>query len=143
MSDESLLAHARALRDDKVQRGVYPPELIDALDEPLDVRPDPDAAGGVTWPEAQRTATVAVEPPPRSTRPAIGPLLTALKRGVNRALHWYLPPVAEQVSRHNHAVVDVLAEHNRQIVELRRELELLRRRVAELESRIERGRPPR
>jgi polyhydroxyalkanoate synthesis regulator phasin len=66
--------------------------------------------------------------------------VTALKRAVERALRWYLPPVTEQVSRHNQAVLEVLAEHNRQIVELRRELEALRRRLAALESERRRSR---
>jgi hypothetical protein len=140
MSDESLLARARASADEKRQRRVYSAELLSALDEPLDLRPPPEVAAGVAWPEAVRTATVAAEPPPRSTRPVVGILITAAKRGIHRALRWYLPPVAEQVSRHNSAVLDVLGEHNRQIVELQRELEALRRRVSELEARSNRSR---
>jgi hypothetical protein len=143
MSDEELLARARRSVAAKQERGVYPPALLDALAEPLDLRPEPEVAGGVAWPEAVRTASVTVARPAPSTRPVFGALLTALKRGVERGLRWYLPPVAEQVSRHNRAVIEVLAEHNREIVELHRELEALRRRVADLETRGKDGPTPR
>jgi hypothetical protein len=139
MSDD-LLARARAAADEKIDRGVYRRELLDALAEPLDLRPHPDVAAGPAWPEAVRTARVEVGPPPPSGRPGVGPVVTALKRAVERALRWYLPPVTEQVSRHNQAVLEVLAEHNRQIVELRRELEALRRRLAALEAERRRSR---
>jgi hypothetical protein len=135
MTYDSLLARARASVEAKTKRGVYTPELLASLDEPLDFRPDPAFAAGPAWPEAVRTAAVAVEPPARSTRPLAGPVITALKRAVERGLRWYLPPVAEQVSAHNRAVIDVLAEHNKQIVELRAEMEQLRRRLAVLEAR--------
>ena len=135
MTDEEVLAVARASVREKHRRGVYTPALLAALNEPLDIRPDPAFAGGVAWPEAVRSVTVTVEPPPVSTRPVAGPVVTALKRAVERALHWYLPPVAEQVTRHNRAVMDVLSEHNRQIVELRREVDQLRQRIAALQAR--------
>jgi hypothetical protein len=134
MKDDALLARASSSVEEKMRRGTYSPGLLAALAEPLDVRPDPSLAGGVAWPEAVRTATVTVEAPPRSTRPLAGPVVTALKRAVQRSLGWYLPPVAEQITRHNRAVIEVLAEHNRQIVDLHQQLARLRRRVAELET---------
>jgi ubiquinone biosynthesis protein UbiJ len=64
----------------------------------------------------------------------IGSVLRALKLALRRSLRWYLAPVTTQVTAHNQAVVEVLAEHSRQIVELRREVDRLRRRVAALEA---------
>ncbi len=136
MSDDTLLQRARAAAEDKQRRGVYSAELLDALAEPLDLRPDPGIAAGGAWPEVVRSAEVRVEEPPPSTRPLVGPLIGAGRRAVARALRWYLPPVADQVTRHNRAVVDVLQEHNRHIVELHLELERLRRRVAALEREL-------
>ena len=133
-SSDELLARARSSAAEKRARGVYDATLLDALAEPLDLQPDPSVAAGPAWPEAVRTAEVVVGPPPPSARPAVGPALTAVKRAVERALRWYLPPVAAQVSAHNRAVLEVLAEHSRHIVELRREIEALRRRVAALEA---------
>jgi hypothetical protein len=133
MTDD-VLARARANLEEKQSRGVYGPELRSALAEPLDLRPDPTFAAGPAWPEAVRTAAVTVAPPPPSSRPGVGPVVTALKRSIERALRWYLPPVTDQVSRHNQAVLEVLAEHNRQIVALRQELDALRRRLAALEA---------
>jgi len=137
--DDALIRRARRSRDEKQERGVYTPELLESLAEPLDLRPDPSAAAGPAWPEALATATVSVQQPPPSSRPALGPALTATKRAIERALRWYLPPVTEQITRHNRAVLDVLAEHNRQIVELHAELEALRRRVAALEAKAPAG----
>ena len=133
MSDDALIAHARRLTDDKQARGVYPADLLEALAEPLDLRPDPAVAGGVAWPEALRTAHVGVGPVATSTRPLIGPLLTFAKKAMARALRWYLPPVAEQISRHNQAVLEVLESHNREIVRLRMEIRDLQGRIKELE----------
>ncbi len=133
-SSESLLARARAAVEEKTRRGVYTPEFRALLDEPLDIRPDPAFAAGPAWDEVVRTAAIDPHPPIISTRPVIGPLLRRLKSAVRRSLRWYLPPVTAQVSTHNQAVVEVLAEHSRYIVELRREVEALRRRVAALEA---------
>jgi hypothetical protein len=133
--DEALLARARSSLDEKIRQGKYPPALRAALAEPLDIRPEPSFAAGIAWREAVRTASVGVDAPRGSARPFVGPLVTVLKRSVHRGLRWYLPPVAEQVARHNQAVIDVLAEHNRQITALRADLERLRRRVAALEAR--------
>jgi hypothetical protein len=132
---DKLIERARREVERKLHDGRYTPELLTALAEPLDLRPDPEIAGGVAWPEAVRTAAVTAGAPPRSTRPGLGVLVTALKRGVSRSLRWYLPPVAEQISRHNRAVIEVLAEHNREIVELRRHIDHLGRRITELEQR--------
>jgi len=137
--DESLLARARAAVADKTARGIYTPEFVALLEEPLEIRADPAFAAGPSWEEAVRTVVVSAEPPIISTRPGIGPLLRGVKLLVRRSLRWYLGPLAAQVTAHNQAVVDVLAEHSREIVELRREVERLRRRVAALEA----GRPPR
>ncbi|HXA29576.1 MAG TPA: hypothetical protein VN193_12625 [Candidatus Angelobacter sp.] len=135
MSDDALVARARRSVEEKSQRGVYAGDLRDALAEPLDLRSDPAVAAGPAWPEAVATVTVTVSAPPPSSRRGVGPAVTALKRTVERALRWYLPPVAAQITRHNQAVLDVLAEHNRQIVELRREVDGLRRRLTVLEER--------
>jgi hypothetical protein len=137
---ESLLARARAAVEDKVRRGVYTPEFRALLDEPLDIRPDPAFAAGPAWDEAVRTAEVSADPPIISTRPVIGPAIRGLKNGVRRSLRWYLAPLAAQATSHNRAVVDVLAEHSRHLVELRREVERLRLRVAALEAAAA-GRP--
>jgi hypothetical protein len=127
--DESLLARARAAVAEKKARGVYSPAFLELLDQPLEIRPDPAFAAGPAWPEAVRTAPVSAEPPIISTRPGIGPVIRALKSAIRRSLRWYLGPVTAQVSSHNQAVVEVLAEHSRQIVELRREVQELRRMV--------------
>ena len=140
--DESLLARARAAVADKTARGVYTPEFVGLLEEPLEIRPDPAFAAGPSWEEAVRTAAVSAEPPIISTRPVIGPLLRALKLLVRRSLRWYLGPVTAQVSAHNQAVVDVLAEHSREIVELRHEVASLRRRLSALERQAGRTPPP-
>jgi hypothetical protein len=132
--DESLLVRARAAVADKRARGIYTPEFVAMLEEPLDIRPDPAFAAGPSWEEAVRTVPVSANAPIVSTRPVIGPLLRALKALVRRSLHWYLAPVTAQVTAHNQAVVEVLAEHSREIVALRREVELLRRRVAALDA---------
>jgi hypothetical protein len=130
----ALLARARAAVEDKTRRGIYTPELRALLAEPLDIRPDPAFAAGPAWDEAVRTVAVSADPPIISTRPVIGPVLRALKLALRRSLRWYLAPVTTQVTAHNQAVVEVLAEHSRQIVELRREVDRLRRRVAALEA---------
>jgi hypothetical protein len=134
VTDDVLLRRARAAVEEKRRRGVYSPDLVARLAEPLDVRPDPAFAGGLSWPEAVRTVAVSVEPPARSPRPVVGPVVTALKRAVQRGLRWYLPPLAAQITRHNQAVLDVLGEHNREILALRREVDALRRKVAALET---------
>ena len=125
--DASLLARARAAVADKKARGVYTAEFVALLDEPLDIRPDPALAAGPSWDEAVRTAPVSPDAPIVSTRPLIGPVLRALKSFVRRSLRWYLGPVTAQMSSHNQAVIDVLAEHSREIIELRREVDRLRR----------------
>ncbi|HEV7677197.1 MAG TPA: hypothetical protein VGQ42_01355 [Candidatus Dormibacteraeota bacterium] len=135
---DSLLARARAAVEEKTDRGVYTAEFRALLDEPLDIRPDPAFAAGPAWGEALRTADIDPEPPIVSTRPVIGPLVRGLKGAVRRGLRWYLPPVTAQVTAHNRAVVDVLAEHSREIVRLRREVEALRRRVVAVEAQAER-----
>jgi len=134
MPDEPLLERARQSVAAKTARGVYTPELRAALAEPLDMRPDPSLVAGVAWPEAVRTAPIDGEPPVDSTRLVVGPVVRFVKRLIRRSLRWWLQPVVDQVSRHNHAVVEVLGAHNREILELRREVERLRRRVAELEA---------
>ena len=134
MSDDGILRRARVMAEEKTRQGAYTPELLAALAEPLDLRPDPAVVAGPAWPEAVRTAAVSVEPPQPSGRAGVGPPLTAVKRAVDRAMRWYLPPVAAQVTRHNQAVLEVLAEHNRQILELRQEVDRLRERVAALEN---------
>jgi hypothetical protein len=131
---DSLLARARAAVAEKTAKGVYTLEFRARLAEPLDVRPDPSFAAGPAWDEALRTVAVSPDPPIISTRPLIGPLIRALKLLVRRALRWYLAPVTAQVTSHNQAVVEVLAEHSRHIVELRREVDRLRRRVQALEA---------
>lgn len=130
--DASLLARARAAVADKKERGVYAPHFLALLDEPLEIRPDPAFAAGPSWEEAVRTAAVSAEVPIISTRPVIGPVLRFLKLLVRRSLRWYVAPVTAQVSAHNQAVIEVLAEHSREIVELRTEVERLRRQVAAL-----------
>jgi hypothetical protein len=132
--DAALLARARAAVADKTARGVYSPEFLALLEEPLEIRPDPAFAAGPAWEEAVRTAATSPDPPIVSTRPVVGPVLRWLKRLVARSLRWYVAPVAAQVTAHNQAVVDVLAEHSRQLIELRREVDRLRRRVAALEG---------
>jgi hypothetical protein len=129
-----LLAAARAAVEEKTRRGVYTPELRARLAEPLDMQPDPGFAAGPAWPEVGRTTDVTPDPPIISTRPVVGTAVRAAKGAVRRGLRWYLGPVTAQVTSHNRAVAEVLAEHNRQIVELRREVELLQRRLAETEG---------
>ena len=133
----SLLARARAAVADKTARGVYSPEFRARLAEPLDVRPDPSFAAGPAWDEAVRTAAISPDPPIISTRPVIGPVIRALKNLVRRSLRWYIAPVTAQQTSHNQAVIEVLAEHSRHIVELRREVERLRRRVVALEAELD------
>ena len=135
----ALLARARTAVADKTTRGVYSPDFRARLAEPLDIRPDPSFAAGPAWDEAIRTASISPDAPIISTRPVIGPIIRALKSFVRRSLRWYLAPVTAQVSAHNQAVVEVLAEHSRHIVELRREVERLRRRVADLEAELDAG----
>lgn len=125
--DASLLARARAAVADKKARGVYTAEFVALLEEPLDIRPDPAFAAGPAWEAAVRSAPVSPDAPIVSTRPLIGPVLRALKSFVRRSLRWYLGPVTAQVSSHNQAVIDVLAAHSREIIELRREVDRLRR----------------
>ena len=137
----SLLARARAAVTDKTARGIYSPDFRARLAEPLDVRPDPSFAAGPAWDEAVRTVAVSPDPPIISTRPVVGPVIRALKGLVRRSLRWYLAPVTAQVSAHNQAVVEVLAEHSRHIVELRREVERLRRRVLALEAELDAEEP--
>ena len=136
-----LLARARAAVAEKTARGIYTPDLRARLAEPLDLRPDPSFAAGPAWDEAVRTAAISPDPPIISTRPVVGPLIRVLKGAVRRSLRWYVAPVTAQVTAHNQAVVEVLAEHSRHIVELRREVDRLRRRVAALEAEID-SRPP-
>lgn len=138
----ALLARARAAVADKTARGVYSPDFRARLAEPLDIRPDPSFAAGPAWDEAIRTAQISPDPPIISTRPVIGPIIRALKTVIRRSLRWYLAPVTAQVSAHNQAVVEVLAEHSRHIVELRREVDRLRRRVADLEAELDAGETP-
>jgi len=128
--DASLLARAQAGVADKKARGIYGPAFVALLEEPLEIRPDPAFAAGPAWPEAVRTAPVSPDAPIVSTRPLIGPILRALKSLVRRSLRWYLAPVTAQVSSHNQAVIDVLAEHSRELIELRREVNRLRREAA-------------
>jgi len=132
--DASLLERARAAVADKMARGVYTPEFLALLAEPLEIRPDPAFAAGPSWDEAVRTAAITPDPPIISTRPVVGPVLRALKRLVRRSLRWYLAPVTAQVTSHNLAVLEVLAEHSREIIELRREVDRLRRQVVDLEA---------
>jgi hypothetical protein len=132
--DRSLLARAQASVADKKARGLYTPEFVAMLEEPLDIRPDPAFAAGPSWDEAVRTAAISPDAPIVSTRPVIGPLLRALKLLVRRSLRWYLAPVAAQATAHNQAVVDVLAEHSREIIDLRREVDRLRREVVGLQG---------
>ena len=138
---ESLHARARAAVADKTARGVYGPEFRARLAEPLDIRPDPSFAAGPAWEAAVDTAAISPDPPIISTRPVIGPVIRALKALVRRSLRWYLAPVTAQATSHNQAVIEVLAEHSRHIVELRREVERLRRRVADLEAELDAGEP--
>jgi hypothetical protein len=133
--NESLLARARAAVAEKTARGIYSPEFRARLAEPLEIRPNPAFAAGPAWDEAVRTATVSPDAPIISTRPVVGRVIRVLKVAARRSLHWYVAPVTGQVTAHNQAVVDVLAEHSRHIVELRREVDQLRRRVAALEAR--------
>ncbi len=130
--DASLLVRARASVADKRARGIYTPEFVAMLEEPLQIRPDPAFAAGPSWEEAVRTAAVSPDAPIISTRPVIGPLVRALKLIVRRSLRWYIAPVTAQVSAHNQAVIEVLAEHSREIIELRNEVDRLRRQVAAL-----------
>lgn len=128
---------AQAERSVAEKSAHYPRSLRAALAQPLDMRPDPSLVAGVAWPEAVRTARIDGEPPIASSRPVVGPGVRFVKRLIRRSLRWYLQPVVEQVNRHNAAVIDVLGAHNREILELRREVERLRRRVAELEEEHE------
>lgn len=134
MSD--LLDRARAAVEEKTRRGVYSAELRARLDDPLDLRPDPAFAAGPAWSEALRTTDVSPDPSILSTRPVVGPLIRLLKRTVSRGLRWYVAQVTAQLTSHNRAVVEVLDAHNREITELRHEVDRLRRRVRELEDAL-------
>lgn len=138
-STAALLARARAAVAEKTRQGVYSLDLRARLAEPLDLRPDPSFAAGPAWEEARRTTDVSPDPPVISTRPVVGALIRALKRLAARGLRWYFGPVAAQATAHNRAVMEVLDAHSREIVELRREVDRLRRRVVELEAEAAAG----
>jgi len=119
---DAILAEIRAAAADKRRSGTYPPEFLALLEEPLAIDPDPTFVAGPAWQEAVRSADARVDLQLDSTRPLVGSLVVFTKRLVRRALRWYLPPVIDQVNAHHRAVVEVLAEHNRQIADLQRRL---------------------
>ena len=116
---ESLLARARAAAAEKTARGIYTPEFRALLAEPLDIRPDP---------------VVSPDPEIISTRPLTGPAVRAFKRTVHRSLRWYFAAVTAQVTAHNQAVSEVIAEQRNRIVELAQEVDRLQLRVTALEA---------
>ena len=66
-----------------------------------------------------RTAEISPYRPLSGT----GPVTMVLKRALRRALRWYLWPLTTQMSRHNRAVADAVAEHRRQLTRLHLEVE--------------------
>src|SRR4029077_3460928 len=117
----SLLARARAAAAEKTVRSTYSPEFRALLAEPLDIRPDP---------------VVSPDPEIISTRPLTGPAVRAFKRTVHRSLRWYFASVTAQVTAHNQAVSEVIAEQRDRIVELGHEWDGLRLRVTSLEAEL-------
>jgi len=137
---QAVMAEIRATAAEKRRTGVYTEEFLAALEEPLDIEPDPAFAAGPRWPEVGATAEIHPWAPLISTRPVVGPLIIAAKRLVRRLLRWYLWPVTDQVTVHNRAVAGVLDEHSREIGRLRIEADRLRRRLADIERHLEEGR---
>jgi hypothetical protein len=137
---QAVMAQIRATAAEKRRSGVYTEEFLTALEEPLDIEPDPAFVAGPRWREVAATAEIHPWAPLVSTRPVVGPLVIAAKRLVRRLLRWYLWPVTDQVTSHNRVVAGVLDEHSREIGRLRIEADRLRRRLADLERHLEEGR---
>ena len=117
----SLLAHARSAVAEKTARGIYTAEFRALLAEPLDIRPDP---------------VVSPDPEITSTRPLTGPAARMFKRAVHRSLRWYFAAITAQVTAHNQAVVELIAEQRNRILQLGQEVDRLRQRVRALEAEI-------
>ncbi len=74
----------------------------------------------------RQPANLVIEFPSGSSRPVIGPAIRFGKRVVRRGLRWYLGPVAEQQSRFNNAMLDLVERLRLENERLRNELELER-----------------
>lgn len=70
-------------------------------------------------------ATLSLDFHSGSSRPVFGRVVLAAKRTLRRGLRWYMAPIAEQQSRYNHALLDLIEK-------LRLENEHLRSRLADL-----------
>lgn len=83
------------------------------------------------------------EPRPVSPRPGIGRLLVFVRKAAYHAFFkWHARGVLQQQNEFNQAASGLVADLAEREREARRELERLRGRVAELESRLARGARP-
>lgn len=73
----------------------------------------------------RRSATLSLDVQSGSARPYLGPVVLAAKRRLRRALRWYMAPIAEQQSRFNSAVLDLLEKLRLENEQLRSKLEKL------------------
>jgi hypothetical protein len=96
------------------------------LDSPIFVHSEGDADFGIA--PLRGPATLTTEFFSGSGRPVIGPVVRFGKRIVRRSLRWYIAPVAEQQSRVNHALLDLVERLRVQNERLALELEVLRGR---------------
>ena len=99
---------------------------------------DPDGHGELGTAHLRGPADLETEFHSGSARPVAGPAVRLAKRAVRRSLRWYIRPVAEQQSRFNHAILDIverLAMQDEKL--LTGEIEEIRRDQARAEAAVD------
>jgi hypothetical protein len=91
---------------------------------PVVVHIEGDSEYGIA--QLRKPATLVIEFQSGSSRPVVGAMVRFAKRAMRRSMRWYIGPIAEQQSRLNHSLLDLIERLRVQNETLTMELELLR-----------------
>jgi len=99
---------------------------------------DPDGHGELGTAHLRRPADLETEFHSGSARPLVGPVVRLAKRAVRRGMRWYVQPIAEQQSRFNHAMLDIVERLRMEDEKLLTvEIEEIRRDQARAEAAVD------
>lgn len=98
---EKIMKEIREVVTAKIQRGIYTPEIEDALHIPLEIVA-PDDNKGLN--ALDRDWRISYYQTLASSRPIVGPVIVFLKRIIRKGLKWLLMPLFDQISEFNKSV---------------------------------------
>lgn len=131
----ALMAEVRAEVERKRALGMYPPEVLDDMDQSQDFGHSSDAIrAGLSG--LRRTYPFSMEAPITASRPALAPVIASTKRAIKRGIGWYIASIVDQLNNFASQVVRLLDQVADQSSRIEQRLTSLEEQVGDLQSRL-------